>query len=1076
MASNVRYTSSQLDAIQKDHQNILVSAGAGSGKTAVLSERVIRKLKDGVRIDNLIILTFTNAAAAEMKHRIKSKIEEIPELASQLPHLDNAIISTFDSFALRIVKTYSYLLGIDDFVNISDSVLLNKAKEDAFEEAIKQSYNEPSKIFVDAVELFFEKGDRTFLEGIRTFIHGLERIPNPQEYLSNYLKSYFSDEFLSQSLFELESSLRERTSDISTCLAQFKHEFNFFENEKVFSYFDCLDQFIEKQTNCLDFQEFLKLWKEFRYPTKPTFKSDESLDKDSFKQMHDRLKKDMKAISSNIEDLIHDSSDELKQAVLQTKDTVEAMIDIANKYLLNKNRIFKERALFGFAEIMNLAIDLFETHENIREEYQSRINEIMVDEYQDTNDHQERLLMLLENNNLFMVGDMKQSIYGFRNANPENFYKKYEQYLKHNGCSLIELVENFRSRKEVLSDINTLFSQVMDQRIGGINYHDNQSLIYGNHSYDTLHNDQIQTIAYAYSRNELKQSNPSFNHRIHETLLVIQDIIDKISKGHVILDPKNPKTPKKAEYRDFAILCDRQTSFDLIEDLFNRYQVPLLKVSDDIFSMSTEIQVIHLILRLIRCFEDEMYFSEYFRPSFYGLARSFLYPFEDEGILSYLLTLSGSFKQDLASMEKHDQFHQIFENISNLQKMKSKMCIYDWINELLEKMHFFEKLTDLPDPRSSEMRIDFLVEKIQSAQMFDFDDLSDYFEYVYLSKDMDIEYARHVEFSDNKVKLMTMHKAKGLEFPITYYIGLSNQFNFQENRSFFIFNREYGLISKSYENGFHDTIFHYLAKQHRKTMDISERIRLFYVALTRTKEEMIFILNSDKLDESIPLLNDKGMILDSVRLNYMSYLDLLSSVEDTRRWVHPTPVNLPLPASVDASIIQDILYPVKSFDFFLQEEKEDQFSKKHYGRIDSLTREKMKYGSRVHKALEEFDFQNIDQSIIQTENEIQKIITRFIDHFGKDLFVENDVYQEYEFLDREEGIEYHGIIDLFVEKKDEVILIDYKLKEINDPIYQKQLSGYIRYLKKVTKKPVKAFLFSLLTGDSKEVFENESHS
>ena len=1068
MENKQKFTDAQLKAIHTTGSNVLVSAGAGSGKTAVLTERVLVKLLQGVDIDELIILTFTNAAATEMKHRIKERIEMHPELKKQLSHLDNAIISTFDSFALQIVKTYSYLLNIDSHVSISDSVLLNQAKEIALNNAIEKAYLNPTDGFKNTVDLYFDKGDLTIIEGVKALIKGLELIPDPLKFLERYEQRYFSKEFFEQVLIELEESIITKSIELGLYLKYFNKQFEHSNPEKTDGYFFALNQFLEDVNHRDSLDSTLNLWIQFSYPSKPRAKKDDGIDHAQFSVYHERLKKDFKALQKSIVNLKFDSSKQLVNSILSTKESSLAMVEIAKDYLVEKSKIMMERRLYGFGDIMNLAITLFEEHPEIRIEFVSKINEIMVDEYQDTSDIQERLLTILEKNNLFMVGDLKQSIYGFRNANPDNFYKKYIDYLEGKNGVLIELVENFRSRKEVLSGINKLFMPLMDKEIGGIDYRDNQSLVYGNKNYDLYDSLSGHVEILTYSKSEEKERNVLFHPVLHETRIVLTDIIDKTISGFEVMDLKK-KVKRSAVYSDFAILCDRQSSFDMIEEEFGKYNIPILKVSDDVFSMSTEIQVLHQFIRLVSCYKDSQKFKEQFRSTIFGLARSFIYQIEDESIIDFLLSLTGEQAHDLDMLKKHPQLSGINHNIEKVLEGLESTPVYLWLMDVLEETQFYQRLSTLSSPQDAEMRLDFLMEKIQVADLFDFSDLLDYLEYVYVSKEVDIEYARTVDFQENKVKLMTMHKSKGLEFPITYYIGLSSKFNFQENKSPFIFKQEYGLISKPFDGEFYETALHYLAKDRSKRKDRSERLRLLYVAMTRAKEQLSLVANQDEFFNEAALVNDSGVVLKNERLSVQSFVGFLKSVELTRNWIKEGVVQLNAPYQEFSHAPSIPLMTGKSFELNHSTIIEAHLSKTTVELLDDETKQKMVYGKKIHKIFEDFDFSSVQSSFGKVSKEFHAPLQRFIDVFGRELNEALEIYQEVEFFDTQDNLEIHGIIDFFAILKDKVLLIDYKLKSVSDPVYVHQIKGYQRYLEKVTKLPVEAYLFSLVTGTTKEI-------
>jgi ATP-dependent helicase/nuclease subunit A len=333
---------------------------------------------------------------------------------------------------------------------------------------------------------------------------------------------------------------------------------------------------------------------------------------------------------------------------------------------------------------------------------------------------------------------------------------------------------------------------------------------------------------------------------------------------------------------------------------------------------------------------------------------------------------------------------------------------------------------------------------------------------------MDVEYAFSVDFSANKVKLMSMHKSKGLEFPYTYYIGLDNKFNYTENKSFFVFDKTYGLITKAFDNGFYDTYLKTLIERKNYQTYISERMRLFYVALTRTKEKMVLILNQNKVKD-FPLHYNQSHVLSlAIRRNYHSQLDIVSSIPEIIPWFQNKTVEFKPQLKVDA-LIQNQMYHFNKFNYQAKEVVSTHYSKPSFHMIDAETKIKMQKGIAIHHQFEIFDFKSIDISLSKLDSYIYLLFEKFFLRFPKTLFEKAEIYQEYEFYEETSLELKHGIIDLIIVNEKEITVIDYKLKNIEDELYILQVDGYAKYLHKLLNKPVKAFLYSIISGETKEV-------
>ena len=492
------WTKEQSDAINKDGTNIIVSAGAGSGKTAVLSERVLRKLKEGVNVNELLILTFTKAAAKEMKERIRKKIKKEPSLSSQLELIDSAYITTFDSYSLSVLKKYHYLLNLPKNIGITDSTLVQIKKEEILDNINEEKIRNDIKLFEKNILKKKEKIEENVKE-ISFLMDG-----------KNYTK-------LLDSLSPLLNSENYRDVKINLSVS------------------------MPRMQKLSDEEKELK------------------------EEINDGIK-ELKNIC------IYESTDEIYKSILSTKKYVECIIDILT--LLN-DRITQykiENNMYEFNDVAALSIKILKEFPFAREEIKNSLNEIMIDEYQDTNNVQEEFISLISNNNVYMVGDIKQSIYRFRNANPYIFKNKYDNYKNNNGGIKIDLNKNFRSREEVLNNINDVFRIIMDDEIGGANYKESHEMVFGNLTYNNEgklnQNNDFEIYNYEYDSKGL------FKKEEIEAFIIANDIKEKINNNYKIFD-KDELIIRNAEYNDFVILMDKSSNFDLYKRIFEYLNVPL---------------------------------------------------------------------------------------------------------------------------------------------------------------------------------------------------------------------------------------------------------------------------------------------------------------------------------------------------------------------------------------------------------------------------------------------------------------------------------------------------------------------
>ena len=533
------WTKEQQEAINEEGKNIIVSAGAGSGKTAVLSERVIRKLKT-VDINKLLILTFTKEAANEMKERIRKKIKSNESLKHQLDIIDSAYITTFDSYSLSLVKKYYYLLNISPNVGIIDSSIINIKKEEYIDEIFENYYEEKNPLFEKLIKDFCIKDDKEIKNYVIELNNKLDLKLNKEEYINNYIENNFNEETLNSNIEKYINLIKEKIKEINNLIYDIQILVDGKYYEKLIEVLNPLlnsNTYIEIKNNSI-----------IKLPQLPRGSEEELKEK----------KEELKNIIDYINKLIEEESiDKIKENILKTKDYIEIILEIIKKLDKKITNYKQQSEMYEFNDIAKMAINVLEQNENIRLELKNYYNEIMVDEYQDTNDIQEKFISLIENNNVYMVGDIKQSIYRFRNANPNIFRNKYNNYEKLNGGIKIDLLQNFRSRKEVLNNINDVFKLVMDDKIGGAEYEKTHQMQFGNKSYikEGLinQNNDFEILNYKYE-------DKTYTKEEIEIFTIATDIKNKINNHYKVFD-KDEKIIRDIEYKDFCIIMDRNTEF-----------------------------------------------------------------------------------------------------------------------------------------------------------------------------------------------------------------------------------------------------------------------------------------------------------------------------------------------------------------------------------------------------------------------------------------------------------------------------------------------------------------------------------
>ena len=1031
-----RWTDEQLEAINRSGQNIIVSAGAGSGKTAVLTERVITKLKNGIHINQLLILTFTKAAAAEMKERIRKSIKK-ENLLEELNYIDSAYITTFDSFSLSIVKKYHYLLNLDDNIGIAQASLVDIKRHEIMDEIFENMYQVGDAKFLNMIDTFCSKDDTSLRESILTISKKLELRYDLEDYLNNCLSESFNESTINKFVLEYENLIEQKKNEIN----------------------DLTDDLIRMtdEKYSIKLGEYITPILEENDLTNLLYKLDSSLPSLP-RGSEEEVKKVKELLASAITDLkslvSYGDLEEIKSNIVGSKEFVEVIVSILKSYFKSLKEYKMNNKLYEFTDIANFAIKILEDNEEIREEIKYSFKEIMVDEYQDTNDIQELFIGMIANNNVYMVGDVKQSIYRFRNANPDIFRDKYNSYQKLDGGMKIDLLKNFRSRREVLFDINYIFNQIMSNDIGGADYSESHQMVFGNTSYEeaglTTQNYQSSILEYQLEGREYSKDEV-------EAFIIAKDIKDKVNNKHIVFDMAN-QIQRPCSYNDFVILMDRATTFDLYKKIFEYLEIPLTLYKDESLSESEDIYLIRNMLDLLIEIESNR-FGVNFKYDYISIARSFLYEINDD------IIFDDFFDNRFVETDIYKQFKDISLNIKS-------SSVYDVLNQILDSTDFYNKMIVAGDVSKRQIRIIKILELAIDLgnNGYDIYQFKEYLDKL-LEEEYDIKYSLNTS-ADNTVKIMTIHKSKGLEYPICYYSGLSKSFNISDLKDKFLYSKKYGFIAPYFNEGIRENVLKLLMKENYIEEEISEKIRLFYVALTRAKEQMIILLPKSDLADGQPRLIDS-----SIRRKYRSLADIMCSVRGeiqnqiievdlkdiniTKNYLYQKDIS-----KLDVLDSNDIV--VEELDMIVSEKEQQHYSKSVHKLITEDIDNNIKLGLQIHEVLEYIDFKNPDLELIDNTF-IRSKVEQLLNHKILNNIESAKIYKEYEFIYEEDNVTHHGIIDCMIEYNDYIDIIDYKLKNTDDEAYLKQLNGYADYIKNKTNKKINIYLYSIIDGELKEL-------
>ena len=1039
-----RWTEEQELAINESGKNIIVSAGAGSGKTAVLTERVIRKLKNGVSIKNMLILTFTNNAAHEMKERIRKSIKkaslEDERLKTELDYIDNAYITTFDSFALSIVKKYHYLLNIGPNISIVDSSIIDLKKEDILDNIFENRYESKDSNFLELVDLLCVKDDKDLKKLILNINNKIDLLEDKKCFLNNYVENYYSDLFINNVICDYVNLIKEKINTINKLMLDLSSEV---DGKYIEDYYKSLDGLLKSN----DYE---------------SIKNNSDIKLSALRgatELGKELKAEITKVIKDINNMCYYTKEEIINNMKSTENSVRAIIDIIRDLDNEINNFKKNINKYEFNDISIMAINIVKNNHDVQNELRESFHEICVDEYQDTSDLQESFINLISNNNVYMVGDIKQSIYRFRNANPILFKSKYDNYSCNNGGMKIDLVKNFRSRLEVLDDINIMFNLIMDNYIGGAEYSESHNMVFGNTTYinegKTEQNNNLEIYNYEYDKEN------GYKKEELEAFIIASDIKNKINNMYQVFD-KDTLELRNIEYKDFVILMDRATNFDLYKKIFEYLGIPTTLYKDENIVNENELYLIKNIIGLIIKIKLNEFDTE-FKYLFTSISRSYINRISDNEILE--IFTNNSFK----NTDLYRSCYEIsldIDNMSNIELLDRIVNVFD----------IFNKFISVGNIENKTMIIDYLYSNFSDLDSIGYGiyELKDYFDNI-ISKDKQIKINMNTNDS-NTVKIMTIHKSKGLEYHICYFSGFDKPFNLSDLKDKIIYDNKYGIILPFNNEGLDDVVTKEIVKDNYIKEDISERIRLLYVAVTRAKEKMIIVSNLDN-DNSYSL-ESNGVIDNRIRTKYRSFKDIMLSIKSRLN-------NYIVDINLDNVFVTHEYNNVKVYNFSDNIEKcEDvinvnkinvekelvinkHFSKNNKEIINENIKNNMEFGIYMHELFELVNLKEPDYSELD-ENEVNYVKKFLSQDIFNNVKIAN-IYKEYEFIYEENNIKYHGIIDLMLEYDDYIDIIDYKLMNTASDEYINQLNGYKDYIEKNFNKKVNLYLYSIINNELKKL-------
>ena len=1000
----MKFTPSQELAYKAIGNNYLISAGAGSGKTQVLSERVLYLVKEkNYHIDDFLILTFTNLAASEMKHRIREKLAKVAPL--ECDKVDSANICTFDSYSYSIVKKYHYVLGLSSDIKILDDKIITIKIKGKIDEILDELYFKKDPILVEFVNRYCFKTDDVLKQIIfDTYINARDAIS--------------TDDFIKNLLSKTDIALANNVlNEFNLELQKFVEQLQILISDSGYDKFiDAANLALESYLNANSLDEQVEAIRNMSFP--------KMFEKNIDKEIIDQIKYIREQIKRHIKNY-YEEDKFLNDYKVGQKFTY-FIVDIVKELLCFDKEYKNKHQAFLFSDIAKMAIEIFKNHEDIRNEIKNSLKTIMIDEYQDTSLLQEIFISYISNNNVYMVGDVKQSIYRFRKATPELFIEKFLNYQKddYKNGELINLKDNFRSRGEVLDDINYIFSNLMTLECGGADYKKDHVIGKGNKAYAVAgNNNQNHSLTVL----EYKDEEVDTPLEEYEAKLIAEDIIRKMNSSYMVFNGSfdNPAL-RKAKLDDFCILLDRGTKFFAYQKVFREYQIPLFVENNENIIKNEVVIGINSFLEMIKSIKENAYDSPTFRHAFMSFGRSFICQKSDNELY-----------QDI---QNNFVDSSLLSEVKEWYQNNAHLSTYELILSMIKHFEVYEKLIYLGNVEMYEAYLDSFLDSLKSLHEMDFT-FDEYIAYFKKVKDMELKIeVPSLSTNFEAVKIMNIFKSKGLEFPVVYCSGLSPRFNDSEYKKLISLSDNFGIIYPSY--ALEHTILFDKNKKEELKESLSEKIRIFYVALTRAKEKIIMVMPNNGKEK---LLEDSNCMFD-LFYRYKNSFNIEQAVLENEKIIYEKQEVVP-----NCLKVQDI-----RIDFELEKETIRASKELSFTSNSSALR----FGESMHEIFELTDFRNPDYSCLNNKEKLY--LERFlslpiIKNLKNPIF-----YKEYEFNDEVNNT--NGIIDCLIIDEGKAIIIDYKLRNIEDENYQKQLKVYYDYVENYFKIKPDCYLYSILTG------------
>ena len=1020
----------QKKAIDIRNTNVVVSASAGSGKTAVLVERLCQLvLKDHISIDSILAMTFTKDAAAEMKARLLSKLKEQPKndyILQQMALLETASISTIDSFCLSIVQNYYYKIPIS--YTMSKQTASTAQTRLAFENAYKHAIQDLDLNAYTQLKMYFHSFGKTE-EDIQKYIEDILAIINSK-----------SEEDAKAWMANIQESYTYLNPNIMEYALKYFHNHCLAMTEILDEVIDQIskpeDYEIKKDylSKCLDAASYSDFKVQFELYLKNTIGFKKTIDKVDYSKYQTSFKEHETSIVENL----FDEAFYLKD-IQNHKDLVDTLFELTNKVKLYFQLEKKKMEVIDFNDMEHFAYQLLQDP-MIKEEMYNKYQMILVDEFQDTNELQEKIIAsFCHENNVFRVGDIKQSIYGFRQANPKIMQDWMEKEDTNNTPLLLQ--ENYRSNASVIEFNNDFYSKIMNNELLGEQFKDIDIANVGTKGQMESPQYPVRFLYTEYKNEDGNKATIKKNHNENRFDLIAQDIIEKHEAG--------------MPYKSMCVLTRNHAPQEKLKAVFEAYNIPAMITIDHGFFTNPAIQIVISTLKALEDLTDDI-----------SLCASLMSPL-----------FNISFSQIANCCIEKEKGTSLYTSIKNEDFMKSFFELYanknKTITQLLQYIYAYNDFYYASTTIQDKNNLDYLLELAGQ-----FENQNDIHSFVLqLSKDAMQDQTQEASLygkEDDVVQVKTMHQSKGLQFPVVYILSQHEQRD-KHGSSCILFDSTLGLSLKGLSLDYklkYNSIYHLALQTKKELDDLAEEMRVFYVATTRPQKELVIVDTIESIEDFYSPLNAYTLLEDESYTGWLlhTYAHMSDSlvVFDKKQGLYERPLkvrqnNTPYALPKYSKGSKAFSSQTASGAKIKLDWKEVSLSK-NMGTIR---------GTLFHEIVAQCSYPYQEKDIIAYANsygytlkdhDIKQILALNSDALYASWMKEKHVFEQ-SYIIEEKNQVVHGFMDLVIYKDNEIIIVDFKTDAVDNEqklidLYTIQLQTYKKAMKKLTNLPINTCIYS----------------